>query len=218
MPGDSGSLVVDANGGASRGLVFGTNNQTAGLTWACELGAVMTALELDTSCSGALNALIRRSVYRRFHEHWDLVAHAGVGGGFNMLVQEQVELVRRLRHGHMDAAGEGSNGQAIGAALQRLAPALATAITNDEDAAGWLERAFGAWFVQPTVFDMLEYRFDDEAQAAMVTAFGYLQRSGANTADLEALAGTFLHAGGRSVRELVNDRVLQANGQPAAAA
>lgn len=217
MPGDSGSLVVDENGGASRGLVFGTNNQTAGLTWACELGAVMSALELDTPCSGSLNALIRRGVYRRLHDNWDLVAHAAAAGGIEGIVQEQIELVRRLRHGYLNAGMEGSNGQALGMALERLAPALATAIANDEDAAGWLDRAFGGLLVQPTVFDMLEYRFDEEAQAAMVQAFGYLQQAGVDRNDLDALAGVFVHGSGRSLRDMVNERAPQTNGQPSTA-
>ena len=207
MPGDSGSLVVDSDGGASRGLVFASNGQSGGITWACELGTVMSLLELDTPCTGSLNALIRRSVFVRLADRWALAQElAGAGGTSNSLVAEQLETMRRFRHGYLGTEAEGTAGQAVGAALRRLAPALATAITNDEDAAGLLERAFGGWLVQPTVFDLLEYRFSDEASDTISAAFGRLQRLGADTSDLEVVAGVFLRAGGRSVRELVTDR------------
>ena len=39
--GDSGSLVVDAAGGAARGLVFASSETSGGITWACDLRTVM---------------------------------------------------------------------------------------------------------------------------------------------------------------------------------
>jgi hypothetical protein len=207
MPGDSGSLVVDADGGASRGLVFASDGLSGGITWACELGTVMSLLELDTPCTGSLNALIRRAVFVRLADRWGPAQGlAAAEGASNSLVAEQVETMRRFRHSYLGTEAEGTAGQMVGAALHRLAPALATAITNDEDAAGLLERAFGGWLVQPTVFDLLEYRFSDEASTTISDAFGRLQRLGADTSDLEVVAGIFLRAGGRSVRQLVTDR------------
>jgi hypothetical protein len=207
MPGDSGSLVVDADGGASRGLVFASDEISGGITWACELGTVMSLLELDTPCTGSLNALIRRSVFIRLADRWSLAQEvAGVGGTSNVLVTEQIETMKRFRHGYLGTEAEGTVGQTVGAALHRLAPALATAITNDDDAAGLLERAFGEWLLQPTVFDLLEYRFSDQASGMMSHAFRRLQQLGANASDLEEVVGLFLRAGGRSVRELVTNR------------
>jgi hypothetical protein len=208
MPGDSGSLVVDANGGASRGLVFASDSISGGLTWACELGAVMTTLELDTPCTGALNALIRRSVFRRLGDRWALAQErARAGGASNALVAEQLETMKRFRRGYLSTRAEGTAGNAVGAALHRLAPALATAIAKDEDAAGLLERAFGEWLIQPTVFGLLEYRFSEEASAAMPAAFERLQCLGADPKDLDVISGVFLETGGRSVRELVTQHV-----------
>ncbi len=203
MPGDSGSLVVDSGGGAARGLVFASDSQSGGLTWACELGTVMTMLELDTPCTGALNALIRRAVYRRLADPWALAESVLVAGGSNALVARQAEIVDTLRHGHLGRDVEGSAGQAVDAALHRIAPALATAITTDEDAAGLLERAFGEWLVQPSVFDMLEYRFEEQSLFAMTAAFERLERLGADPHDLEVLSGIFRRAGERSMRELM---------------
>lgn len=212
MPGDSGSLVVDTDGGASRGLVFASNGQSGGITWACNLGVVMSLLELDTPCNGALNVLIRRSVFRRLADRWSMaeLARAGSAGTGNGLIDEQIATMKRFRHGYLGTETEGTDGHELGAALYRLAPALAVAITNDEDAAGLLERAFGDWLVQPTVFDMLEYRFRDESVNAMQDAFRYLQGLGADTGDLDVVASIFLHSGGSSVRELMVNRKLAA--------
>lgn len=209
MPGDSGSLVVDADGGASRGLVFASDSQSGGITWACELGTVMGLLELDTPCSGALNALIRRSVFRRLADRWVLAQEVvGAGGRSNALIEEQLKTMKRFRHAYLGGEVEGTPSHAVEAALRRLAPALATAVTNDEDAAGLLERAFGEWFVQPTVFDLLEHRFSDEALTAMSDAFRCLQSLGADGNDLGIVAEIFLHAGGRTVREVITGRRL----------
>lgn len=208
MPGDSGSLVVDAAGGASRGLVFASDEQSGGLTWACELGTIMSLLELDTPCSGALNALIRRAVFRRLGDRWALAELAAAGGADNALVAAHMETLKRFRHTYLSTEVEGSAGQVLGAALQRLGPALATAITGDEDAAGYLDRAFGEWLVQPTVFDLLEYRFDEQARTAMSQAFAYLQQLGAGASDLDLVASAFLHAGQGAVRGMVSDGAL----------
>jgi hypothetical protein len=210
MPGDSGSLVVDADGGAARGLVFASDSVSGGITWACELGTVMSLLELDTPCTGGLNALIRRSVFRRLADRWALSQELAVAGGSrNALVSEHIETVARFRDRHLPSQPDGSIGGAIGAALQRLAYPLAHIINHDEDAAGLFDRAFGEWLVQPTVFDMLEYRFPDQFAACASAAFRRMRDLHPNAEDLVELERLFGRAAGRSMRELL--------GQPAGA-
>jgi hypothetical protein len=206
MPGDSGSLVVDADGAAARGLVFASNGQMGGVTWACELGTVMSLLELDTPCTGSFNALIRRSVFKRLASPWAVTDYvAGAAGIGSSLVSGYVANVTRFRRDHLGTDAEGTSGKALGAAFHRLGPSLARILATDEDAAGLLERAFGAWLVQPTVFDLLEYRFSEEASANISTAFDRLRQLGADGHALDVVASVFLRANGRSMRELVLD-------------
>jgi hypothetical protein len=204
MPGDSGSLVVDAAGGAARGLVFASDNQSGGLTWACELGPIMSLLELDTPCTGGLNALIRRSVFRRLADRWALSQELAAAGGLrNALVSEQIETVARFRRRYLPNTPDGSLGGAIGEALQRLAHHLAHIIHHDEVAAGLFDRAFGEWLIQPTVFDMLEYRFPDQFAACAAAAFRRVRELRPDAEGLEALERLFGRAAGRSMRELL---------------
>jgi hypothetical protein len=204
MPGDSGSLVVDAGGGAARGLVFASDSISGGITWACELGTIMSLLELDTPCSGGLNALIRRSVFRRLSGRWALSQElAAAGGSRNALVSEHIETVARFRDHYLPSEPDGSLGAAIGGALQRLAYDLAHIINHDEDAAGLFDRAFGEWLVQPTVFDMLEYRFPDQIAACASAAFRRLRDLRPNAEGLVLLERLFSRAAGRSMRELL---------------
>jgi len=204
MKGDSGSLVVDADGAAARGLVFASNEQSGGVTWACELGVVMTQLELDTPCTGSLHALIRRSVFRRLADRWALAHEIDAAGGTrNPFVGELITNVDRFRDRHLPTTPDGSAGSMIGRALARLAPDLAAAITNDEDAAGLFDRAFGEWLIQPTVFDMLEYRFPNDVGERAQGAFRRVRERCHESPDLDLLERTFAHAAGRSMRELL---------------
>ena len=205
MPGDSGSLVVDAAGGAARGLVFASDSQSGGLTWACELGTVMQLLEVDTPCTGGLRAAIRRAVFRRFTPAWASAHIALEGGHRNRLVDEVVTTVGRFRKLYLSAEPDGTLGSAIGVALQRLGPDLAGMLNNNEDAAGLFDRAFGEWFVQPTVFDMLEYRFPEDTPERMSAAFGCLRDTCSAREDLELLTTAFSSAARRSMRETLRD-------------
>jgi hypothetical protein len=76
-------------------------------------------------------------------------------------------------------------------------------ITADEDTAGLLDRAFGEWLIQPTVFDMLEYRFQADLGAHVAAAFQKLRRSSERVPELDLLERVFTVAGGRSMRELL---------------
>jgi hypothetical protein len=87
--------------------------------------------------------------------------------------------------------------------MQRSGFDLAWAIANDEDAAGLLERAFGDWLLQPTVFDMLEYRFPEDIGERTGRAFQRVEDCSAEGADLEPLRNAFQGLGGTPIRELL---------------
>ena len=204
MPGDSGSLVVDAQGGAARGLVFASDEQTGGVTWACELGLIMSILELDTACNGPLNKLIRRAVLVRLADRWAVAQESDAGGGArNAFVGELITTMDRFRSSHLAPRPDGSTGAAIGAALARLGPDLAAALTCDEDAQGLFDRAFGDWLVQPTVFNLLEYRFPRDIAATSSAAFQRLRDRSHRSEDLDLLEKIFSSAAGRSMREIL---------------
>jgi hypothetical protein len=203
MKGDSGSLVVDAEGGAARGLVFASDEQSGGVTWACDLGTIMNVLELDTPCTGSINALIRRSVFRRLADRYALAQEVDAAGGArNPFVGELITKVDRFRDHHLPTRRDGSTGAEIGSALARLGPDLAATIACDEDAAGLFDLAFGEWLIQPTVFDMLEYRFPETVGVQAAAAFRRV-RVRRQSPDLDLLERIFSTAAGRSMREIL---------------
>ena len=65
LKGDSGSLVIDAEGGAARGLLFTSDLQPGGRALAYDLRAVMEELGCETPCTGGLGGMIRRALVRR---------------------------------------------------------------------------------------------------------------------------------------------------------
>jgi hypothetical protein len=203
MKGDSGSLVVDAEGGAARGLVFASDEQSGGITWACELGAVMSILELDTACNGTLNKLIRRSAVTRLAGLWALSQKSDVGGAHNAYVDELITTFERFRDRYLPVHPDGSLGSDIGAALARLGPALATAMHCDEDAAGLFDLAFGEWLIQPTIYQLLEYRFPDSVGQYASAALQRIGDGGRLGRDVRFLEEVFASAAGRSMRELL---------------
>jgi hypothetical protein len=204
MKGDSGSLVVDAVGGAARGLVFASNEQSGGVTWACDLITIMNLLEIETPCTGARNALIRRAIRRRFADSWAAAQQTDAAGGSrNPLVDDVITKVQRFTDAHLPKRRDGSTGSTIAYALAQLGPDLATALTYDEDVAGLFDRAFGDWLVTPTVFDMLEYRFPPDASDHVSAAFGRIRERCRPSPELEVLKRIFREASGRSMREVL---------------
>lgn len=184
-PGDSGSLVVDASHGSARGLVFAGDGQSGGLTFACELGAVMAELQLETACSGELAALIRRAVFRRMTVAW-AAAERGTDASArhaNALVEAMVEKVDRFRHRHLADERDGRIAGAFGVLLHQLASELAEGAHDDEDFAGLLDQAFGDWLVLPTVYDMLEYRIPEQLGPTAIAAFRRLGRRSRKRSD-----------------------------------
>lgn len=217
-PGDSGSLVVDAAHGAARGLVFAGDGQSGGLTYACELLAVMSELQLETACVGEFASVIRRAVFRRMATAWAAAEHASVagsgGGGSaghaNALVEAMVEKVDHFRDRYLADDLDGRVAGALGALLHRLASHLAESSHHDDDFAGLLDRAFGDWLVQPTVYDMLEYRIPDHLGPTAIDAFRRLQRSNGPKQDLGWFEAALSRSAGLTMREWIATRVESA--------
>jgi hypothetical protein len=207
MPGDSGSLVVDATRGASRGLVFASDSQSGGLTYACELGAVMSELQLETACSGELNAFIRRAVLRRMIVAWTAAEGRTdrVGDYTNAVVKEMVDKTDRFRHRYLSNEADGRVSGAVGSLLHQLAPDLAEALHQDEDIAGLADRAFGDWLVLPTVYDMLEYRISNQVTADAIDAFRRFNERCERPLGVDRLEATLTRFAGLTVRELLDE-------------
>jgi|SRR5436190_541858 hypothetical protein len=211
-PGDSGSLVVDASRGASRGVVFAGDGQSGGLTYACELGAVMAELQLETACTGELNALIRRAVFVRMADAWS-AAERGVespAGHANALVEEVIDKTSRFRHQYLPDDNNGQVSGALGSLLHRWAPDVAEALHQDENFAGLLDRAFGDWLVLPTVYDMLEYRIPDHLGPTAIKAFRRFNKVRELLESLGWLETALSRSAGRTVRELLGSTLLSA--------
>jgi hypothetical protein len=212
-PGDSGSLVVDAARGSACGLVFGGDFQSGGLTYACELGAVMAELQLETVCTGQMNAFIHRAVRRRLADAWAASeGRAGTAGEHtNALVKEMVDKVDRFRHRYLPDEKNGRVSGAMGTLLHRLAADLAEALYQDEDFAGLLDRAFGDWLVLPTVYDMLEYRIPDHLGPSATEAFRRLSEGRDLPEDVGWLGAALSRSAGRTMRELLESGAVHAD-------
>jgi len=118
------------------------------------------------------------------------------GSKGNVVIDEVVTKVGRFRDKHLSADTDVGLGSRIGRALRQLGPDLAQMITADEDTAGLFDRAFGEWLIQPTVFDMLEYRFQADLGAHVAAAFQKLRRSSERVPELDLLERVF-HRRGR---------------------
>lgn len=206
MSGDSGALVVDGEGAASRGLVFASDERSGGVTLACSLLAVMAALNLEIPCEGALNRLIRLSVVRRFPHLWSGSSGSGSSGSGLVadppLVGEMVEKMARFRRRYLTGEG-GKVANAVASLLDAITVEFAIALQQDDDLNGLLDRALGDWFVLPSVYDMLEYRvpvsFADHALAAIDRLLEL--RPGLDGPDW--VRGVIRFAPGHTVRELL---------------
>lgn len=201
MRGDSGSLVVDIDG-AARGLVFAADLTQGGLTWACELGQVMSDLELDSPCTGGLSALIRRAVRRRLADLGGLREEPLSASG-DALVRGFIDTTDRFRHRYLPVEPDGKVAGAIGSMLQRCSVDLAEALHQDEDLAGLFERAFGEWLLQPTVYDMLEYRLPETFPAAAIEAFQRFRQLRPDVEQLQWVESAFRQSAGLAMREVL---------------
>jgi hypothetical protein len=198
--GDSGSLVVDKELGAARGVVFGGDNTQSGWSYACELGAIVTALQLETPCTGTLHSMVQRAVRRRITSASPNVE----GSTFSYMVGK----IDRFRGKYLRESPDGRVAGALGAMFQSLAIDLAESINEDEDFAGLLDEAFGEWLIQPTIYDMLEYRLPDDFGQRVLGVFERLEaRRPEVTRHLRWMPPAFSTCGGRKMRELLDTPV-----------
>jgi hypothetical protein len=202
--GDSGSLVVDANGAAARGMVFGGERHASvfARVYACDLSAIFDELQLETPCNGSLHSVIKRSVLRRHTDAWTEVASAGGG-----LVREMVWKTDRFRDQYLSSVENGRVSGAFGSLLQSLATDLAEEISGNEDFAGLLEDAFGEWLVRPTMYDMLEYRVSEDFSHRVLKAFEYLGERCRGAKGFEDVAVALAKASGSTMREFLAQEV-----------
>lgn len=205
LAGDSGSLVVDADGSAARGLLFSSDLQPGGISFASDLGAAMAALGLEVPCSGALHWLIRRALRKRTPHEFEAAEPHFVGttgtGVKNALVAAATKTVDRFRHDFL--SGEtGAFGSVVGRTLDLLAAELADALYGDHDVAGLLDAAFGDWLIEPTVYDMLEYELPGTFGTLVIKALEHLPEA-SSTEALQALGPELSGLGGRKVRDVI---------------
>jgi hypothetical protein len=225
LPGDSGSLIVDQNRGAARGMVVGGDTEISGYTYACEMGAIVEALQLETPCMGGLHSMIKRAVHRRGIPSPEIdrpvsglmrdnavvgdrsesrVAELRSGNG---LLRDRVANVDRFRVRYLPDTTDGSVAGALGSTLQLLAADLAEAIYDDEDFAGLLDEAFGEWLIQPTMYDMLEYRLPEDFGQRVLKAFDRLKEQRPAVAGrISWMQPAFSGSGGMKMRELLDCR------------
>jgi len=191
--GDSGSLVVDSTGGAARGLMFAGDFMNGGLSYGCQLSAIMEQLQLETPCTGSLNAAFMRALRRR--RLFSTVA-----------TLDTVRLtanITKFRARYLKAGARGSVAGAIEYMFQALGSELAEGLTLDEDFAGLIDIAIGDWLVQPTVFDMLEYQVPDDFHERLGRAFERFRQLNPDASGHEWLVPAFQGCGGTKMRDIL---------------
>ncbi|MGW0396074.1 hypothetical protein ACWDYJ_35485 [Streptomyces sp. NPDC003042] len=195
LGGDSGSLVVDS--AATRGLVCATD-PAAGLTYANDILDVMGALDIDAACNGGRRRMLRIAVMTFFKDVTD----------FERLINEHVAKFDRFRADYLGEKYEGRLAGAIGALLDdEPGQMIAEGLLADEEFSGLLNRAIGAWLIQPTVFEMLEYRLPDNFVHDFIGAFAQLSHVHPEVIDVAWLEDVFQDAEGRSMREVLDRKV-----------
>ena len=201
LPGDSGSLIVDKNLGAARGMVIGGDTATSGFTYACEMGAIVHELQLETPCMGGLHSMIKRAVYRRG------ISSPEIDRPVRGLTRDRVANVDRFRERYLPDTADGRVAGALGSTLQLLATELSEAIYEDEDFAGLLDEAFGEWLIQPTMYDMLEYRLPEDFGQRVLKAFDRLKDHRPEVeGGISWMQPAFSGSGGMKMRELLDRR------------
>lgn len=192
--GDSGSLVVDADGGAARGLMFAGDFSNAGVSWGCQLSAIMEELQLETPCTGSLNEAFRRALLRRRLMRSIAFVDAP-------LISTLEANLSRFRVRYLTRSADGTSGAELERILRHLSYELSEGLHSDDDFAGLMDAAIGDWLVQPTVYDLLEYRLPDDFEQRLGSALERLREVHPDAEGLDRLLEPFAGAGGMSMRE-----------------
>lgn len=199
LPGDSGAVVIDSELGSARGMVFGGDTAVSGFTYACDLDAVISALRLQTACTGGLHSLVNRAILRRRPEAWALSQASGRG-----IVQEMTRKADRFRNLYLPSVTADDEGGALGGTLRLLVPDMAEALYDDEDFIGLVDEAIGDWLVLPTIYDMLEYHVPDDFGSRVLKAVERLKERQPKANTLAPLIEPILSdCSGKKMRELL---------------
>lgn len=195
--GDSGSLVVDSTGGAARGLMFAGDFMNGGISYGCQLSAIMEELQLETPCTGSLNAAFMRALRRR-RLFSTMATRDTVPFGAN---------IAKFRARYLKEGAKGTVAGALEHMFQVLGSELAEGLTLDEDFAGLMDLAFGDWLVQPTVFDMLEYKAPDDFDKRLGRAFERFRELNPEASGYEWVVPAFKGCGGTKMREILRGQL-----------
>jgi hypothetical protein len=201
LRGDSGSLVVDADLSAARGMFIGGDMTRGGVVYACDLDAIFEMLQLETPCTGGLHGIIRRAILRR---HFEALTTERSGAG---ITGEMIHKIDRFRGRYLSDVPDGHMSGALGYLLQALASDLAEQSYSDDDFAGLLDEAFGDWLVQPTIYDMLEYRLPEDFGLRVRKAFDGLHDLCPTAEGFDWMQSALSESGGHTMRELLSREV-----------
>lgn len=194
--GDSGSLVVDAERGAARGLMFGGDFLAGGISYGCQLSAIMEELQLETPCTGSLNAMFMRVLRRR----WLL---SSLGKPSLTVADALSKNLKKFRFKYLQSDVAGGVAGGLEQMFQSLASELSESLALDEDFAGLMDLALGDWLVQPTVFDLLEYRLPDDFAERLGRAFDRFHALHPKTTGYEWVVPAFKDCGGARLRDVL---------------
>jgi hypothetical protein len=123
------------------------------------------------------------------------------------LLRDRVANVDRFRERYLPDTADGRVAGALGSTLQLLATELSEAIYEDEDFAGLLDEAFGEWLIQPTMYDMLEYRLPEDFGQRVLKAFDRLKDHRPEVeGGISWMQPAFSGSGGMKMRELLDRR------------
>ncbi|MBT2546600.1 hypothetical protein J7E99_39610 [Streptomyces sp. ISL-44] len=197
LRGDSGSLVVDADGKASRGLLFAGTGLKGGYSYACDIIDVMYCCDITTPLTGAMYLAVSNAVDVEF---------AGIANRHD-LVDDHVDKFERFRVGYI-LPGEGILSGAFELLLQgERGAAIADSLLVDDDFAGLVNRAIGPWVIQPNIFEMLDYRIPAGFTGNLLAAFARLNHIRPGTVDLSWWETALNDIDGRTIREVLGRRV-----------
>ncbi|MGV9277766.1 hypothetical protein [Streptomyces griseosporeus] len=197
LQGDSGTLVIDANGTASRGLIFASTLHKGGVTLAGDIIDVMYCCDITTSLNGAMYLVVSNAVDVEF---------AGIAGRHD-LVDDHVDKLERFRAGYI-RSGDGRLSDAVGLLLQgECGAVIADSLLVDDDFAGLVNRSIGPWVIQPNIFEMLDYRIPEGFTGNLLAAFARLNHIRPGAVDLSWWERALHEADGHTVREVLGRRV-----------
>jgi hypothetical protein len=151
-------------------MLFAGDREVSGFTYACDLDAIFSMLDLQTACTGGLHSLVSRAILRRQPVAWSISKATGDG-----LVLEMIRKVDRFRDVYLSKTMENGRAAVLANTLESFAADLAEAVHQNEDFSGLVDEAIGDWLALPTIYDMLEYRLPEDFGQRVLKAFDCLK-------------------------------------------